>query len=273
MTFTAEHYVEQSALLLDTVRQKAPLVHNITNFVVMNLTANALLAAGASPIMAHAPEEMNEMASIAGAVVLNIGTLTNPWVDSMISAAKVARDLDTPVVLDPVGVGASELRTNSAWKIIKEAGITILRGNASEVLALRQVDAVTKGVDSVHGVNEAEEVAVELAKELGIVVAITGAEDLVTDGERIVAIANGHPMLTKVTGTGCTCSAITGAFAACSPDPFLGTVAALSYFGMAGEFAYNKSQSPGSYAVAMMDELYEIRPEEIRKNAKISVKA
>ena len=167
---------------LKALRTKKPLIHNITNYVVMNYTANALLACGASPVMAHAPEEVEEMVSFAGALVLNIGTLTNAWVDSMLIAGKKANELNIPIVLDPVGSGATKLRTESAKRLINELSVSVIRGNASEILSLAREGSRTKGVDSIHSVEEAADAALMLAKELNTTLAITGPIDLITDG-------------------------------------------------------------------------------------------
>ena len=170
---------------LAAIREKKPLIHNITNFVVMNYTANALLALGASPVMAHAQNEVEDMVAFAGALVLNIGTLTDDWIHSMIKAGKKASERQTPIILDPVGSGATPLRTASAQKIIKETRVSVIRGNASEILSLRQADSKTKGVDSIHSVEEAAKTATELARELDTTLAITGPVDLITDGDRV----------------------------------------------------------------------------------------
>lgn len=268
---TSDKYLKQSASNLRTLRASGPLVHNITNYVVMNFCANVLLAAGASPIMAHAQEEMEEMASIAGAVVLNIGTLSAPWVESMVLAGKTASSLGKPVVLDPVGAGASKMRTSAALRIIEETGVSAIRGNASEILALRTAGSKTKGVDSVHGVEEAAEVAIDLAASCDCVVAVTGANDLVTDGKTILHVANGHPMMRLVTGMGCSASAVMGAFLAVEKDRLAASAAALAYFGLAGEAAVSKSQAPGSFATAFVDGLYELTPEALESKARISI--
>ncbi|MGB5424608.1 MAG: hydroxyethylthiazole kinase, partial [Desulfobacterales bacterium] len=195
-----ENLAEQAARNLRAVRERKPLVHNITNFVVMNYTANALLAMGASPVMAHAIDEVEEMVSYAGALVLNIGTLTEEWVAAMIAAGRKATEKKIPIVLDPVGAGATRLRTESARKILSQTRISVLRGNASEILSLQDENSRTKGVDAVHGVDEAARAAGILAAELGSTLAITGPVDLITDGRRVVRVANGHPLMAYVTG-------------------------------------------------------------------------
>ncbi|MBT8358706.1 MAG: hydroxyethylthiazole kinase [Desulfobacterales bacterium] len=264
-----ENLPSKAAENLDAVRKNKPLIHNITNYVVMNYTANALLAMGASPVMAHAPNEVEQMVSFAGALVLNIGTLDNDWIDSMIIAGKKATALKTPVILDPVGSGATSLRTDSAKKIINETDIHVIRGNASEILSLKNSDSKTKGVDSIHSVEDAGDTAKLLAKELEATLAITGSVDLVTDGERTVYISNGHPLMACVTGTGCTATAVIGAFLAVDNDPFSAAVTALAYFGLAGEIAGKKAQAPGSFMINLLDAMYLITPEKLRSGCRI----
>jgi len=214
-----QNLAEQAARNLRAVRERKPLVHNITNFVVMNYTANALLAMGASPVMAHAINEVEEMVSHAGALVLNIGTLTEEWVAAMIAAGRKAAEKKIPIVLDPVGAGATRLRTESARKILSQIHIRVLRGNASEILSLQDENSRTKGVDAVHGVDEAARTAGILAAELGSTLAITGPVDLITDGRYVVRVANGHPLMASVTGSGCTATAVIGAFPYHSSGP------------------------------------------------------
>ena len=209
----------------------------------MNYTANALLACGASPVMAHAAEEVEEMVSLAGALVLNIGTLTPEWVDAMLRAGKKANALKVPIVLDPVGSGATRLRTESAKTLTRELSIQVVRGNASEVLSLAKKGARTKGVDSVHSVEEAEEAAIALAKHLKTTLAITGKVDLITDGKRIFKVHNGHEMMGMVTGTGCTATVMIGAFLAVDPDSVEAATTGLAYFGLAGEKAASHTKS------------------------------
>jgi len=256
---------------LKKVREKKPLIHNITNYVVMNYTANALLACGASPVMAHALEEVEEMVSLAGALVLNIGTLTPQWVDAMLRAGKKANALKIPVVLDPVGSGATQLRTDSAKRLTRELSIQVVRGNASEVLSLTSKEARTRGVDSLHSVEEAEEAAIVLARDLKTTLAITGKVDLITDGERIYKVHNGHEMMGMVTGTGCTATVMIAAFLAVDPDPVEAATTGLAYFGLAGEKAASHTKTPGTYQISLLDALFSIDEEELRKGAKIEV--
>lgn len=266
MTYLAE----QAADNLSRVRESKPLIHNITNFVVMNYTANVLLAMGASPVMAHAENEVEEMVSFAGALVLNIGTLTDSWVESMVKAGKKASALGTPVILDPVGSGATTLRTKSAGRIIEEANVSVIRGNASEILSLRHENSKTRGVDSMHSVDEAFETATILADELDTTLAITGPVDLVTDGRRVVKVSNGHPLMACVTGTGCSATAVIGAFAAVDDDPVTAAATALSFFGFAGEVAGNTASGPGSFMIALLDALYTITPEDLKKGCRMN---
>lgn len=254
---------------LKKLRAKKPLIHNITNFVVMNYTANALLACGASPVMAHAAEEVEEMVSLAGALVLNIGTLTPQWVEAMLRAGKKANELKVPIVLDPVGSGATRLRTESAKRLARELSIQVVRGNASEVLSLATQEARTKGVDSVHAVEEAGEAAIALAKELKTTLAITGKVDLITDGKRILKVHNGHALMGMVTGTGCTATVNIGAFLAVDPDPVEAATTALAYFGLAGEKAAAHTKTPGSFQIALLDALFSIDEKELLRGAKI----
>ena len=260
---------QKAAENLKKLRDKKPLIHNITNYVVMNYTANALLACGASPVMAHASEEVEEMVSFAGALVLNIGTLTPYWIDSMLKAGKQANELNIPIILDPVGSGATKLRTDSAKRLIDELSIKVVRGNASEVLSLAHEGSQTKGVDSIHSVDEAADAALILAKELNTTLAITGAVDLITNGEHIYRVSNGHELMGYVTGTGCTATVIIGAFLAVDHHSVRATSTALAYFGLSGEKAAKEAQTPGSFQIAMLDALYTIDEKQMEDGAKI----
>jgi hydroxyethylthiazole kinase len=263
----------KAAANLRLVRERKPLVHNITNYVVMNYTANALLACGAAPVMAHAAEEVEEMVSLAGALVLNIGTLSIPWIDAMIKAGKRANALHIPVILDPVGAGATALRTDSAKRLIEELSIQVIRGNASEVLSLsrERPGSRTKGVDSVHTVDQVAQMAVALAGELKTVLAVTGVVDLITDGKQTCRVMNGHEMMSHVTGTGCTATAIIGAFLAVEPHPLTAATTGLAYFGLAGEKAAAKASGPGTFQIALLDALYEMKEEELKAGARIQL--
>jgi len=237
------------------IRGEAPLVHNITNYVVMNSSANALLALGASPVMAHALEEVEEMTALARALVLNIGTLSPPWVEAMLRAGAVARKRGIPVVLDPVGAGATAYRTATAKKILEEVQPTIVRGNASEILALETHEARTKGVDSTHTSDEALQAAVALARTHGCVVSVSGVVDVIVSGDATMRVANGHPMMSRVTGLGCTASALTAAFAAVQSDSLRAAAHAMAVMGVCGEVAEEHSKGPGSFQMYFLDAL------------------
>jgi hydroxyethylthiazole kinase len=260
---------KDARIILEKVRSQKPLIHNITNYVVMNYTANALLACGASPVMAHAYNEVQEMTGIANALVLNIGTLENEWINSMVIAAGTANKKRIPVILDPVGAGATTLRTQAALKILNTGAISVIRGNASEVLALAHHNTKTKGVDALHTVDDAIEVATTLAGKYSAIVAITGPTDIITDGKQIVKVHNGHKLLGMVTGTGCTATALIGAFCAVDKDYHKATACALAYFGIAGELAAKKATAPGSFMIKLLDELYAMTPSELEHYAKI----
>jgi hydroxyethylthiazole kinase len=256
---------------LRRMRVRRPLVHQITNFVVMNETANATLAIGALPVMAHAPEEVAEMAAVAGALVLNIGTLTLEWVDAMIVAGKAAARAGAPVILDPVGAGATSLRTRSAQRILDEVAVSILRGNAAEIAVLAGRDAEIRGVESMAGDHDGAELATAAARTLGCTVAVTGPVDGVSDGRNTLRVANGHPMLATITGSGCIASALTGCFAAVNPGmPLRAATEALVALGVAGEDAVAHSRGPGSFHVALYDALYALSPDTIDARARVS---
>ncbi|MCU0539852.1 MAG: hydroxyethylthiazole kinase [Desulfobacterales bacterium] len=255
---------------LAKLREKQPLIHNITNLVVMNFTANALLAMGASPVMAHAIDEVADMVGIASALVLNIGTLSAEWAASMLAAGRRASEIGLPVVVDPVGAGATPFRTATARRIIAGTRPAVIRGNASEILSLKESGSGARGVDSRHAVEQAAEAAHGLAAELGCTLAITGPVDLVTDGRRSLRVANGHPLMARITGTGCTATAAVAAFLAVDPDPVRAAAAALAYFGLAGEVAAQKASAPGSFMIQLLDALYTITPEQLERGCRIS---
>ncbi len=257
--------------LVEKVRAMSPLVHNITNFVVMNSSANILLAAGASPVMAHAPEEVEEMTGLADALVLNIGTLQKDWVASMILAGKAANRKGIPVVLDPVGAGATKFRTDTVKRIMNEVSISVLRGNASEIFSLAWTDIRTRGVDASLTVTPGMiQDAKELSAKLHCILAISGPEDIVTDGRQVFRVEGGHPLMTKVTGIGCGLSAVTGAFCAIAGgDLVSATAAALGYYGLCGDLASRISRKPGGFFVAFLDALYALSLQDIEGSLKV----
>ncbi|MCP8615853.1 hydroxyethylthiazole kinase [Salirhabdus salicampi] len=242
--------------LIQTVRETKPLVHNITNVVVTNFTANGLLALGASPIMAYAKEEVEDIAQISGALVLNIGTLTTEEVEAMIMAGKSANKHNVPVVFDPVGAGATPYRTEVAQRILKEVNVSILRGNVSEVAVIAGEDVMTKGVDAAEGGN-AIEIGKSVASLFECTVVITGEEDVIVDDQCINVVKNGTPILTKVTGTGCLLSSVIGAFAAVEKDFVKAATAATALYGIAAEKAEENESTngPGSFQLAFLDQL------------------
>lgn len=248
---------------VERIRAGAPLVHNITNYVVMNSSANALLALGASPVMAHAVQEVEEMVAIASALVINIGTLSGHWIQAMFTAARAAKRRGIPIVLDPVGAGATRFRTDTCIALLNEAPATIIRGNASEIRALALAEGATKGVDSRHSAEDAIGAAQLLAKTFGSVVSISGAIDIIVGGKRTISIANGHPLMPRVTGLGCTASALTGAFAAVNPAAAKAAAHAMAVMGIAGELAAERAAGPGSLQVYFLDALYSLSYEDL----------
>jgi hydroxyethylthiazole kinase len=254
---------------LALIRERKPLVHQITNYVVMNETANATLALGALPVMAHALQEVEEMARAASALVLNIGTLSDAWVESMVLAGLAANRAGVPVVLDPVGAGATTYRTETSRRLLAELRIAVVRGNSAEIATLAGKQAQIRGVEALGA--GSPELAREAARELGLVVAVTGPVDHVSDGETVHAVANGHELLGTVTGTGCMSTAITGCFLGVrADDPLAAATEALVAFGVAGEDAAKKAKGPGSFHVGLYDALYDLDPRKLDSRAKLS---
>ena len=256
---------------LRALRERKPLVHQITNYVVMNETANATLALGALPVMAHAREEVEEMVALASALVLNIGTLSSQWVEAMLVAGKAANANGVPVVLDPVGAGATRYRTETARRILDEVKVTVLRANQGEMATLVGIQAEVRGVESGAVVGEPADLARVAARNLGLVASVTGVVDHVSDGDRVIAVANGHVLLAQVTGTGCMSSAITGCFVAVKQDAALEAAAeALAAFGVAGEDAADGAKGPGSFHVGLYDALAGLDPDTLDSRARIT---
>ena len=251
------------------VREKSPLVHNITNYVVMNNTANALLAIGASPVMAHAVEEVKDMVAIASVLVINMGTLSKKWVEAMLLAGKAAHEKRIPVVFDPVGAGATPYRNLVATSIIKVCKPSIIRGNASEIMSLTKEATNTKGVDSTISSYSALESAKRLAQETGAVVVISGEEDFITDGKIVYSVKNGSSLMPKVTGMGCTATAIIGAFAAVNTNSLEAATHAMAVMGVTGEIAAQKADGPGTMQLHFLDALYNLTAETLANRAKI----
>jgi hydroxyethylthiazole kinase len=220
--------------------------------------------------MAHAIEEVEEMTTLAQALVINIGTLSTPWVDAMLLAGRAANRLGKPVVLDPVGAGATQFRTRTALRLLDEVRVSVLRGNASEILALSGEQSQTRGVDSMDSASEAQSVAKRLAQKHGMVVAMTGAIDCVTDGSQTILVSNGHPLMGRITGSGCTASALVGAFCGIESGCLLAAAAALVTFEIAGESAALSHPFPGSFSISIIDEIYQTNGQKIIARAKVS---
>lgn len=255
---------------VEAIRAQAPLIHNITNFVVMNNTANALLALGASPAMVHAPEEVEDFVSISSALVVNIGTLDATFVAGMKLAMRRAKDLGKPVVFDPVGVGATAYRNRVSQDLLTLATPDIIRGNASEIMALAGLNAQTKGVDSTVGSDASVEAARRLSQVWGCVVVVSGATDYIIRNEETATVANGHALMAKVTGMGCTATALTGAFAAVNTDYFQAAAHAMTVMGIAGELAVQKQAAPGSLQLNFLDALYQLTPADLETRLKLA---
>lgn len=255
---------------IQAVRQQFPLVHNITNFVVMNNTANALLAAGASPIMAHAGSEVVDMVNLCQTTVINIGTLDEKWFESMFQASVTANKSGKPWVLDPVGAGATPFR-DSVLKQLLINRPSVIRGNASEIKALAKMNtSLTKGVDSTSGSDEAVEAALWLNGQYGSIVCISGETDIILDGKAQIKVHNGHVLMTKVTGLGCSASALVGAFVAANGVSTEAVASAMALLGVAGELAEKESNGPGSLQVNLLDKLYSLTEEEFSNHVRIS---
>ena len=253
---------------LMAMRAAAPLVQNITNYVAMNVMANVMLAAGASPAMVHARGEVAEFAGLAAALSINIGTLDDEWADCMAQAAEAAAAAGKPWVLDPVAVGATTLRRTVGARLLALRP-DVIRGNASEILALSGAEARGRGADAADPVEAAEAAARELAARTGAVVAVTGAVDFVTDGTRDARVSNGDPLMTRVTALGCALTGVVAAFTAAG-EPFDATLAALAYYGAAGEVAARAAAGPGGFQVAFLDALHAMTGEELDALARIA---
>ena len=269
--------------MLENVRKNCPLIHNITNYVTVNDCANIVIACGASPIMADDKEEVAEITTICSGLNINIGTLNSCTIASMLIAGKRANELNHPVVLDPVGAGASKLRTETAMQLLEEVKISVIRGNISEIKTLASGSGTTKGVDADVADKVTEEnlddviaFAKAFAKKTGAVIAITGAIDIVADSEKAYCIRNGHPMMSSITGTGCQLSAMTAAFVTANPNQLLeATAAAVSAMGYAGEVAYSRlteMDGNSTYRNYIIDAIYNMTPEMLEKGAKYEVR-
>lgn len=266
--------------LLAKLREEKPLVHHITNYVTVNDCANITLAIGASPVMADDINEVEEMVSMASSLVLNIGTLNERTIHSMLAAGKKANDLNIPIVLDPVGVGATSYRTGTAKRLIKELNISVIKGNISEIATLYGMDVRTKGVDAEERGDASEddiqtkiEIAKKLAINLNCVIAITGAKDIITDGTKVYIVENGDAIMARITGTGCMCTSLIGSYAAVANNPLDAALAGILSMGMAGEIAKEKlsisNKGTGSLKVEIMDSIYNLNKDILVKKGKV----
>lgn len=255
----------------EILRGKKPLIHNITNFVVMNQTANVILSIGGSPVMSHSIDEVCEMVSNAGALVLNIGTLWDELVKAMVNAGKMANKKNIPVILDPVGVGATGLRRESTLEILKNVYVSVVRGNLAEIKNISGRGGNIKGVDSneEESIDDIIEFATVSSKKYGNVFAITGKTDIITDGDRIFLSENGDQMLKYITGTGCSASVSCACFMAVQKDLCLATLEGLSYYSVAAEITGKESRNPGTFEIKLRDKLFNMKKEEFKRFVKI----
>lgn len=254
---------------IQRIREKSPLIHNITNYVVMNNTANALLALGASPVMAHSIDEVEDIVKISSGLVINIGTLSEKWIESMERAMIAANEKNIPVVLDPVGSGATKYRTETSLRLMRIGKPGIIRGNASEIASIKQhMFSITKGVDSSIKSTSAVDEAKGIALDYNCIVVISGDIDIITDGYDVEFVKNGHPMMPKVTGLGCTATALVAAFAAVNGDYLSASLNAMAVMGIAGEITAEISNGPGSFQMNFLDVLYNLSQEQIQEKLK-----
>lgn len=269
------------APLLQNLRGRHPLVHAITNYVTANDCANLLLACGASPIMADEPDEAPEITAHAAGLVLNLGTLHRTTIPALLACGRTANEKGIPVVLDPVGAGASRLRTETARMLLREVRFTVIRGNFSEMETLARGQGGAPGVDSADRVTADNldgccALVRELSRRTGAIVAMSGAVDLVSDGDRVFCIRNGHPMMGLVTGTGCQLSCLTGAFAAANPgQPLEAAAAAVCTMGLCGEIAHARLgplDGSGSYRTYLMDAVCRLTPDQLEKGARYELR-
>ena len=255
--------------MLGSIRQNKPLIHHITNYVTVNDCANITLCIGASPVMSHALEEVEEMVGHAGALVLNIGTLDQSQAASMLLAGHAANNLDIPVIVDPVGAGATRYRTDFMQRLIEELQISVMKGNAGEIGVLAGADAQVRGVDSGDVNGDLYRITQNFALESGITIVMSGATDIVSNGRQIIAIENGHPMMGRISGTGCMATSIIASFVAVQRNTAEASAAALAAFGIAGERAAAGTSGPGTFKSALFDQLSRLTPVELGTNAMI----
>lgn len=262
--------MEKYVKIFESVRKECPLVHQITNYVTVNDCANMTICAGAAPVMSHAVEDVSDMQKIASALVLNIGTLDIKQIEGMLVAGKAAAARNIPIVLDPVGAGATPYRTKTAELLLRELPITVVKGNAGEIGTIAGVTATVRGVDSGNISGDKKAIVKTLANQLGCVVVMSGEEDFVSDGVRVAGILNGVSLMGKISGTGCMASAVVGAYAAAAPNVMDGCIAAMAALGIAGEIAAKTATGPGSFKPKFFDAMANLTAEEFATFAKIS---
>lgn len=256
-----------AATLLERVRAEKPLIQHITNLVVMNDTANVTLHIGGLPVMAHSAMEVAQMVQIANALLINNGEMD--WNEAMLIAGREANRLDIPIVLDPVGAGATQLRTDMNRRLLNELSIQVVRGNAGEIGILSGMGGEVRGVESVGEMHDTAAVARAMARKYGTVAAITGKRDVISDGERVLGVDNGHQWLQTLTGTGCMSTTVIAAFAAVERDYLLAAATALATYGLAAELAAAEARGPASFKVAFLDQIYNLTPEQVTRGARI----
>ncbi|WP_026370606.1 hydroxyethylthiazole kinase [Kallotenue papyrolyticum] len=261
---------QRAGAALARLREQRPLIHHITNLVVMNDTANLTLHLGALPVMAHAAEEVADMVALADALVLNIGTLTPAWIESMLLAGQAANQRGIPVVFDPVGAGATPLRTDTSRRLLAALRIAVVRGNPGEIGTLAGLGGEVRGVESVGSGADPVRLAQHLARAANTVVAVTGARDIIADGARVLAVDNGHAWLASLTGTGCMATTAIAAFAAVEDDALIAAASALAAYGVAAELAAQEARGPASFKVALFDQLHALTPELVAHRARIA---
>lgn len=255
---------------LELIKRRNPLVHHITNYVSVNDCANITLTIGASPIMSDEIDDIKDLIKISNALVLNIGTLNNRTIESMVYFGKEANKINIPIVLDPVGAGATKLRTETALKILEEVKINVLRGNMSEIKSLLGVSFNTKGVDSTEKMDGAEYIASSAANRFNCVVGISGEVDVISDGKEIYKVSNGHNNLTKITGTGCMVTSLIGSFLGAGCESLTSCVASYIVMGICGEEAYKKvGNNIGTFKVKLFDELFNLDEVKIKEGGKV----
>jgi len=253
----------ETARLMTIVRERRPLVHQITNNVTVNDCANITLCAGGTPVMSEAPDDVKEMVKHASALVLNIGTLINETINAMIIAGKAANERGIPVILDPVGAGATQYRMDTVWRILNEVKVSVIKGNAGEIGALAGAGGKVRGVDSCGLDGDPADACIKLSKRTGAVIVMTGAVDIITDGERVAVVNNGHEMMSSISGTGCMAGAVIGCYAGCSDDMVTAAASALAVFCIAGNKAAKRSKGPGTFIMNLKDELANLTPNEV----------